>query len=79
MTAPRWVLSRTWGEPRDDLRIENRFDPAVIAALRQAGHEVAPVGAFDEVMGHAGAVVLHPSGLIEGASDPRSDGSAAGY
>lgn len=79
VTAPRWVLSRTWGEPRDDLRIEGRFDPAVIEALRQAGHEVAPVGDFDEVMGHAGAVVLHPSGLIEGASDPRSDGISAGF
>ena len=79
VTAPRWVLSRTWGEPRDDLRIEGRFDPAVIEALRQAGHAVAPVGDFDEIMGHAGAVVLHPTGLIEGAGDPRSDGSAAGF
>ena len=30
-------------------------------------------------MGHAGAIVRHPNGLFEGASDPRSNGSAAGY
>jgi gamma-glutamyltranspeptidase len=34
---------------------------------------------FTDVMGHAGAIVRHPSGLYEGAADPRSDGAAAGY
>ena len=29
-------------------------------------------------MGHAGAVVLHPDGTLEGAHDPRADGGAAG-
>ena len=28
-------------------------------------------------MGHAGAIVWHPDGLLEGASDPRSDGTVA--
>lgn len=28
-------------------------------------------------MGHAGAIVWHPDGLMEGASDPRSDGVVA--
>ena len=61
--------------------MEDRFDPSLVAALRAAGHEVQLVGAFDEMMGHAGALVLHRSGalagLMQGASDPRSDGSAA--
>jgi gamma-glutamyltranspeptidase len=30
-------------------------------------------------MGHAGALVRHPDGRIEGAADPRSDGMAAGW
>jgi gamma-glutamyltranspeptidase/glutathione hydrolase len=30
-------------------------------------------------MGHAGAVMRHADAMLEGASDPRSDGSAAGY
>jgi len=29
-------------------------------------------------MGHAGAVVLHMDGGLEGAHDPRADGRAAG-
>ncbi|TDJ63716.1 MAG: gamma-glutamyltransferase family protein [Proteobacteria bacterium] len=79
ITAPRWVLSRTWGAPRTDLRVESRFSDEVVAALRTAGHEVTVVGDFDDVMGHAGAIVLHPSGLMEGGNDPRCDGVAAAF
>jgi gamma-glutamyltranspeptidase/glutathione hydrolase len=79
ITAPRWLLGRTWGEERANLRLENRFDPAVIDALSRAGHDVEVVGPFDEVMGHAGALVRHQGGVIEGASDPRCDGAAAGF
>ncbi|MDH3316814.1 MAG: gamma-glutamyltransferase family protein [Gammaproteobacteria bacterium] len=79
VTAPRWVLSRTWGEDRSDLRLESRFAPEVIERLRAAGHDVNVVGEFDQVMGHAGAAVWHPSGLIEGATDPRSCGAVATF
>ena len=78
VTAPRWLLGRTWGAETTNLRVENRFDPAVIQALRNAGHDIEEIGAFDEVMGHAGALVCHPDGLIEGAADPRGDGAAVG-
>ena len=50
-----------------------------MAALREAGHEANTVAAFDSVMGHAGAIVLHPSGVIEGATDPRSCGAVATF
>jgi gamma-glutamyltranspeptidase/glutathione hydrolase len=30
-------------------------------------------------MGHAGAIVLHPNGVLEGATDPRSDGQVAAW
>jgi len=76
VTAPRWLLGRTWGSENTSLRIENRFAPQVLEALRAAGHDLDVLGDFDEVMGHAGALVWHPSGLIEGAADPRSDGAA---
>ncbi len=79
VTAPRWVLSRTWGAPRSDLRLESRFDPCLCRALQVAGHEVTQVAPFDDVMGHAGALVYHADGLIEGASDPRCDGQAVGF
>jgi gamma-glutamyltranspeptidase len=83
ISRPRWLLGRTWGADKTNLRLENRFDPNVVEGLRRAGHDVELVGPFEEAMGHAGALVLHrsgvTSGLIEGASDPRSDGRAAGF
>ena len=78
ITAPRWLLGRTWGSESTNLRMENRFDPAVYEELKAMGHDVEIVGDFEEIMGHAGALVHHPDGLIESAADPRSDGSAVG-
>lgn len=79
ITAPRWLLGRTWGSEATNLRIEGRFDSAVYEELKAMGHDVERVGDFEEIMGHAGALVHHPHGLIEAAADPRSDGSAVGY
>jgi gamma-glutamyltranspeptidase len=76
---PRWVLGRTWGAARTSLRLEPRFDEKVIEALAAADHDIEFVPeAHSDVMGHAGAVVLHPDGSCEGAHDPRADGGAAG-
>ena len=54
-------------------------DVAVLPLVvhRNAGHDVEVLDQFEEVMGHAGALIVNPDGLIEGASDPRSDGAAA--
>jgi gamma-glutamyltranspeptidase len=79
VTAPRWVLGRTWGDDHVGLRLESRFDAATVAALRGAGHDVEIVEPFTSLMGHAGAIVRRPDGIIEGASDPRSDGVVAAY
>ena len=79
ITAPRWVLARTWGAQRTDLRVESRMPPDVIEALRKAGHEVTVIGQFEDAMGHAGAAVLHASGVMEGATDPRCDGAVATF
>ena len=79
VSAPRWLLGRTWGEESTNLKVESRVEPAVIARLRAAGHDVQVVGAYEEMMGHAGAVQVHPGGVIEGATDPRADGVCAGF
>ena len=77
VSAPRWLLGRTWGEDSTTLKLESRFDPALVGQLRDAGHAVELVDAFSATMGHAGALVRHASGVIEGAADPRSDGAVA--
>jgi gamma-glutamyltranspeptidase/glutathione hydrolase len=76
VTAPRWLLGRTWGDATTSLKLEDRFDPELVAALTAAGHEVEMIAPFSDLAGHAGAVVMHPSGLMECASDPRADGAA---
>jgi gamma-glutamyltranspeptidase len=79
ITAPRWLLGKTWGENSVTLKLEDRFDPGVISALKAAGHDVEILGSFTATMGHAGALVRYPDGRIEGATDPRSDGSVAAW
>ena len=79
VTAPRWLLGRTWGDISTTLKLESRFEPELVASLRAAGHQVELLDeAFSDTMGHAGALVRHASGVIEGAADPRSDGAVAG-
>ncbi len=77
--APRFLLGRTWGKSRIELTLENRFDDTLVRALRRAGHPVLVLdGAYDEALGHAGALMRYPDGSIEAAHDPRSDGATLG-
>jgi gamma-glutamyltranspeptidase len=76
---PRWLLGRTWGSDVTNLRLEPRFSEELIDRLMSAGHDVDVLPeAYSDTMGHAGAVVAHPNGTLEGAHDPRADGGAAG-
>jgi len=78
LDAPRWLLGRTWGSTVTNLRLESRFDGNLIDRLMSAGHDVDVLDApYSDTMGHAGAVVLHPDGTLEGGHDPRADGGAA--
>ncbi|MEO0549053.1 MAG: gamma-glutamyltransferase family protein [Pseudomonadota bacterium] len=79
VSAPRWLLGRTWGDTSTSLKLESRFDPDLIEALKIAGHEVEILPDYSETMGHAGALVGLPKGGFIGASDPRSDGEASGW
>jgi len=79
LDAPRWLLGRTWGSEHTNLRMESRFDGNLIDRLMAAGHDVAVLDEpYSDTMGHAGAVVLHADGTLEGGHDPRADGGAAG-
>ena len=80
VAAPRWLYGRSWGAPVNNLRIEGRFSPQVAATLQHLGHDVEILGGFSDLMGHAGAILCDENtGLLFGATDPRSDGLAAGY
>jgi len=77
--APRWLLGRTWGQTSDSLKLEGRFPAATVEALRARGHEVDLLQDYDETCGHAGCLVRHGDGSLEGGFDPRSDGGVAAY
>jgi len=79
IAAPRWLLGRTWGNASDTLKMEARFPPAVIEELRRRGHEVEVLADYDEAVGHAGAILRTGEGLLEGGTDPRSDGGVAAF
>jgi gamma-glutamyltranspeptidase/glutathione hydrolase len=79
IARPRWLLGRTWGSTVTSLRLEDGFDGSVLDRLLGAGHEVEALAErHSDTMGHAGAVILHRDGMLEGAHDPRADGGAAG-
>jgi len=78
ITAPRFLLGRTWGDTGTNLKLESRFDDGLVTGLKDAGHDVEVIDAFSDLMGHAGSVSLGADGVMEGGSDPRADGKAAG-
>ena len=79
VTAPRWLLGRSWGAQDSDLKLEGRITPAVVAELRRRGHPVRLLADFTELMGHAGAILCREDGSLQGAADPRGDGQALAF
>ncbi|MBK7238467.1 MAG: gamma-glutamyltransferase family protein [Sterolibacteriaceae bacterium] len=77
--APRWRLGRAWGQDTDTLKLESRFSAATVDRLHDLGHQVELLGDYDESMGHAGMVVRHANGTLEGGADPRSNGCVAAF
>lgn len=77
--APRWLLGRTWGNASDNLKLEARFSSECVDALKSRGHDIEVLQDYDESMGHAGAILRHGNGLLEGGCDPRSDGAVASW
>jgi len=76
IASGRWLLGRTWGDGTDDLKLEADLAERVQSELIARGHRTAVVPRLAEMMGHAGAIVLHTDGTAEAATDPRSDGLA---
>lgn len=58
------------------LQVERGYGDDVRAALSEMGHNVQVP---ETAIGGAQAILIHSSGVLEGASDPRKDGCALGY
>ena len=72
----RWLLGRTWGENSHNLKLESDLAEHISDGLVDLGHEVETVSPNNEMMGHAGAIVVDTDGHVDAATDPRSDGKA---
>lgn len=72
ISAPR--IHHQW-QP-DRLNVEQwGLDPLTISDLQRRGHQIYQRGNW----GNANAIVVRPDGGLEGAADPRGEGTAAGY
>ncbi|MGB5445815.1 MAG: gamma-glutamyltransferase [Psychromonas sp.] len=74
VAKPRWLLGRTWGDSTNNLRLEQSLFDLYGEALQARGHDVTKVDDNNELMGHAGAILLTEQGQALTTSDPRSDG-----
>ena len=81
VSAPRFALGRGGdGTPAAaTLLVESRFAAPVLENLRAAGHAMEETGPFDAALGQAGMILRRADGLLEGAADPRADGSVAAW
>lgn len=77
--APRWLMGRTWGAESQDLWLEGRIPDPVVTELERRGQPVAMLPDWDDNVGHAQAIRIHPDGCLEGGADPRGDGAALGF
>jgi oxamate amidohydrolase len=78
--APRWLFGKSWGAPSATLKVEDRFDPALLRTLSGFGHPIQELGRpYADALGHAGMLVKHSrNGRVEAVHDPRSDGGSLG-
>ncbi|MBV9616322.1 MAG: gamma-glutamyltransferase [Ktedonobacteraceae bacterium] len=75
---PRWIHGAA--SDSEPLLMEGRFPPETIEALRQLGHVVQVGGDWLTTMGYAQGIVFDAvNGVMQGGSDPRAEGVAAGW
>ncbi|HFE7524418.1 TPA: gamma-glutamyltransferase [Salmonella enterica subsp. enterica serovar Newport] len=80
INAPRWLYGRTWGATSNNIQVEGRIPESVTNDLIKRGQPIKRVEDYTDTMGHAGAIWIDPvTGVLYGATDPRSDGLAVGY
>lgn len=75
---PRWVHG---GTPQGEtLLVESRIPSTTLDTLHQMGHSIQETAMWSSAMGHANGILFDPStGVMQGGSDPRAEGIAAGW
>lgn len=60
--------------------MEGSFPPQTLQALRQRGHPVEKLSAWESTMGYAQGITFDPSaGVMQGGADPRAESLAAAW
>lgn len=79
LDRPRFLFGKTWGKASATVKVENRFDGALLERLDRAGHVIEVIDKpYADMFGHAGLLVRDGKGRIQAGHDPRSDGRAEG-
>lgn len=73
VSAPRWLVDA------NQVFVESRLAPPLVAELEQAGHHITPLRDYDSLFGHSHAIARRSDGVLEGAVDPRSDGVVSAF
>ncbi len=75
---PRWIHGAVNDE--EILQVESRFPAETIEGLRQRGHIVQEVGAWQSLMGYAQGIMFDAdTGVMHGGADPRAESAAAAW
>lgn len=77
VAAPRFFVDREASDPV--IYLERRIDSGLQRELGERDHPVEVLGDWEEIMGHAQLVEIHPSGAFVGGGDPRTDGHVAAW
>ncbi|GHO42441.1 gamma-glutamyltransferase [Ktedonospora formicarum] len=80
LEMPRWIHGATYGGAEETLLMEGRVPTQTLQALREMGHIVEEGDPWLTTMGYAQGIIIDPvTGVMQGGSDPRAEGIAAGW
>lgn len=82
LEIPRWVHGSTHNAVHNSevLAVESRFPEETLEVLRQKGHAIQVQRPWTAGMGYAQGIIFdQQTGVMQGGSDPRAEGVAAGW
>lgn len=78
LTAPRFLLGRSFFGSRDNLKLERTIPDNVVQALTARGHVTEQIPGLSPLTGQAGILCVRRNGRQEAMHDPRGEGTTAG-